>query len=148
VAPPPVVEFEDVALGVDPTDAETAAAFLARLRVATVTGRLPEDVGRWAVDAIAEHLPGPARRMARDRCLRTAAALLSGSVWAKACRLKAEILIARGYQSRRARLRVQQSTVPHHVTQALAIDPATPASVRQLLRILGVVTPAACAVTS
>lgn len=75
--------------------------------------------------------------MARDRCLRTAANLLSGSVWARACRLKAEILVARGYQSRRARLRLQQLTVPYHVAQALAIDPETPASVRQLLRILG-----------
>jgi hypothetical protein len=89
VAPPPVVEFQDIALSVDPTDAETAAEFLARLRVA------------------------------------------------KACRLKAEILIAHGWQTRRARVRPHEATVASHVAQALQLDPATPASVRQLLRILG-----------
>lgn len=137
MAPPPVVEFQDIALSVDPTDAETAAEFLARLRVAAVTGRLPEDVGRWAVDVCQEHLPATARRAARDRCLRTAANLLSGSLWAKACRLKAEILIAHGWQTRRARVRPHEATVASHVAQALQLDPATPASVRQLLRILG-----------
>ena len=80
--------------------------------------------------------------MARDAHLRTAAHLLTGSTWAKARRLKVEILVARGHLTRRVRLKCRQRTVPYFVHAALQIDPETPASVRHLLRILGCVTPA------
>jgi hypothetical protein len=115
---------------------ETATEFLSRLKVATVTGKLPEDVGRWAVETITEMLPATARRMARDRHLRTAVNMLSGSPWSKARRLEQEIRAARGLRAGRARVRPQEATVAFHVRQALAIDPETPASLRHLLRVV------------
>jgi hypothetical protein len=117
-------------------DGETAAEFLARLRVATVTGKLPEDVGRWAVETLTEMLPATARRMARDRHLRTACAMLSGSPWSKARRLEQEIRAVRGQRAPRARVRPQEATVAFHVRQALALDPETPVSMRHLLRVV------------
>jgi hypothetical protein len=117
-------------------ETETAAEFLARLKVAVVTGTLPEDVGRWAVEAITETLPATARRMARDRHLRTAVSLLTGSAWSKARRLEQEIRAVRGQRAPRARVRPQEATVSWHVRQALAIDPETPASMRHLLRVV------------
>jgi len=132
-----VIEIEDVVdLTVD-DETETAAAFIARLNVAAVTGKLPEDVGRWAVQVCTEHLPAIARRLARDRHLRLAANLLSGSAWAKARRLEREIQIARGRRAHPVRVRMRSATVAYHVRQALAIDPATPASTRHILRVLG-----------
>lgn len=122
-------------LGVPELD-ESAVDFLARLRVAVETGRLPPDVGRWAVEAIEEHLPATARRMARDRYLRTAAAMLSGSAWSKARRLEREILAARGLRPRQPRSRPREATVAYHIRQAVLIDPDTPTSMRHLLRVV------------
>jgi hypothetical protein len=131
---PPVAEVDDLALEAD--DPESAVAFLSRLTVAVATGKLPADVGRWAVDVCREHLPSIERRMARDRLLRQASYLLSGSAWAKAGRLKREILTARGVRPAYARIRPQETGVRYFVQRALALDPATPASTRQLFRII------------
>lgn len=137
MAPPVAVDDDEQDLGVlAADDAETAAAFLARLRVATETGRLPRDVGQWAVEALTEALPATARRMARDRALRAAANMLSGSPWARARRLEREILAARGLRPRRARVQPREATVAYHVAQALAIDPGAPTSMRHLLRVV------------
>jgi hypothetical protein len=117
-------------------ETETASEFLSRLKVATVTGNLPEDVGRWAVEIITDTLPATARRMARDRHLRTACNMLSGSPWSKARRLEQEIRAVRGERAPRARVRSREATVAWHVRQALAIDPETPVSMRHLLRVV------------
>lgn len=69
----------------------TWAEQLARLRVAADTGHLPPDVARWAVEQLEELGPVGARIAARNARLRAAAALLSGSRWARAARLEAEI---------------------------------------------------------
>jgi hypothetical protein len=140
VATAVVDEPEAPELAVD-LDDETAADFLARLRVASVTGRLPADVGAWAVQVAAEHLPDTARRMARNRYLRAGANMISGTTWAKARRLEQEILVVRGLRARRGtrgRWRPREVTVGYYVRAALAIDPSTPASVRQILNILSV----------
>lgn len=115
---------------------ESAVAFLARLRVAGETGRIPSDVAAWAIEVCAEHVPALARQQARNRHLRTAANLLSGGSWARARRLEHEVLAARGQRPRRSRVRPQEATVAYHVRQALAIDPDTPTSARHLFRVL------------
>ena len=115
---------------------ESAAAFLIRLQVASETGRLPVDVGRWAVAQLTDRLPQIARQNARNRHLRVAANLISGTTWAKARRLEQEVLAARGRRPRRARVRPREATVAYHVRQALALDPDTPASLRHLLRVV------------
>lgn len=128
-------DLVDAELAGVPTDDETAAAFLARLRVAGETGRLPPDVAAWAIQVCTEHLPATARRMARDRHLRAAALLVSGTTWAKARRLEQEILALRGRRPHRP-ARGIGATVTARVRQALVIDPETPSSMRHLLRIV------------
>lgn len=114
-------------------DDESNAALLARLRVATITGRLPAEVGRWALDVIEEHLPALELTAARNRHLRAAADLVSGTAWAKASRLRAEIIATR---SRNGSREPAPGTVEHHVHEAVRIDPETPTSLRHLLRVV------------
>lgn len=57
---------------------------LARLKVATVSGHLPVDVGRWAVSFAESRLLSSAdRRKKRDALLRKASDRIAGSVWKK-----------------------------------------------------------------
>ena len=107
---------------------------LARLRVAAVTGAVPADLGRWAVETIAELAPVAERVEARNVLLRAAAARVSGSRWAKARRLEAEVEAL----SRPPRLRERAADDGVRDLVALAIEVApAPGEVRQLLRILG-----------
>lgn len=97
---------------------------LARLRVAAVTGRLPRDLGAWAVAELAARADAVERRELRDRLLAEAARALlpDGSTWARATALRAEI---------------ERCTGAHElIAAALDIDPATPRSIRQLFAIL------------
>lgn len=103
---------------------------LARLRVATATGRLPHDVGAWAVEFIDLALID-GRREARDveernRLLRRAALLIPGSRWTRAHTLAAAI----------AGRATAEPGVRALVVQALQVDPGCPTSVRQILRLV------------
>jgi hypothetical protein len=114
---------------------------LTRLHVAVETGRLPRDVGAWAVGVCAEHVPATERRVARDRHLRAAAELIPGStVWAKARGLERAIVAARGgYPGMGGRAIVDPaatSALREHVRQAIRLDPDMPISLRQLVRVL------------
>ena len=106
---------------------------LARLRVASQTGSLPPDLGRWAVAELEELAPAAERIDTRNALLREAAALVSGSLWARARRIEAEI------QAARSRVRVRSADldgVRALVVRAVEADPDLPTSHRQLRRIL------------
>lgn len=107
----------------------TDADQLARLRVAATTGRLPADLGRWAVARLVELAPAAERLALRDHLLRAAAELLDGSTWARARRLRAELL---GLGRRHSPLDELRALL----VEVLELDPACPTSIRQLLRIL------------
>jgi hypothetical protein len=112
----------------------TFAANLARLRVAAVTGTVPPDLAAWAAETIADLSPVAERIEARNVILRQAAALMSGTRWAKARRLEAEI---EALGSPRLRQRsAPVDGVRALVADALEIAPA-PKEIRQLYRILG-----------
>jgi hypothetical protein len=108
----------------------TIAATLARARVAVVTGRWPPDLARDVVERLAELAPVAERMEARNVLLRQAAALVSGTRWAKARRLEREIGEATG------RVTHADDGVRELVERALELGPA-PREVRQLFRILG-----------
>jgi hypothetical protein len=112
----------------------TFAEQLARLRVAAVTGTAPADLVRWAERTIAELAPVAERVEARNVLLRRAAALVSGSRWAKARRLEAEI--ASLARPPRLRERADDDGVRDLVAHAIDVAPA-PGEVRQLFRIIG-----------
>jgi hypothetical protein len=117
---------------VGPEVDESDADLLARLRVAVAAGRaVPADVAAWALDALDALLPALELVSARNRHLRAAATLVAGSTWAKASRLRAEIIAARTRRDDPA-----PGTIEHHVREALRIDPETPTSTRHLLRVL------------
>lgn len=107
---------------------------LARLRVAAVTGTVPPDLGRWAVDTIADLAPAAERLEARNVLLRAAAARVGGSRWAKARRLVREIE-ALG-MAPRLRERAADDGVRELVAHAIEVAPA-PGEIRQIFRILG-----------
>lgn len=104
---------------------------LARLRVAIVTGRLPADLGAWALAELAARAAAVERRAMRDRLLAEAARALlpDGSTWARAGALQAELAAI----DRRAGA---QNAARQLIATAIEIDPATPRSVRQLYAIL------------
>lgn len=97
---------------------------LARLRVAAATGKLPADLGRWALAELAARADADDRRELRDRLLVEAgrALLPDGSTWARAETLAAHV----AHRSRAHEL----------VAAALEVDPETPRSARQLFSIL------------
>jgi hypothetical protein len=105
---------------------------LARLRVAVVTGKVPGDLARWALDTIAELAPAAERVETRNVLLRAAAARLSGSRWARAKRLEQEIGALA--VSPRLRERATDDGVRELVAHALEMAPAP--EFRQLLRLL------------
>lgn len=106
---------------------------ISRLKVSVATGRIPRDVGEWALLQLSEIAPVAARLEERDGLLRGAVSGLSGSRWAKARRLQREIVAASSGRTRP----VEDDPVRAAVRRALALDPGTPRSVRQLLRVLG-----------
>lgn len=120
---------------------------LVRLRVATVTGYLPPDLGYWALATLNEAVPKQLRESERVRLIRAAAAATGGSRKSAAQeirRIALELRAAWGYYGRR---RPNEGTVHGLVHQAMAIDPEMPVSVRQLMRLLeggGVTEAVAC----
>jgi hypothetical protein len=110
------------------------AETLARLRVAAVPGTVPRDLARWALETIADLAPVAERVEARNVLLRQAAALVSGTRWAKARRLEAEI--AALSRPPRLRERAADDGVRELVSHAIDVAPA-PGEIRQLFRILG-----------
>ena len=111
----------------------TFAEQLARLRVAAVTGTVPRDLAAWAVEELEELAPAGERIEARNALLRQAAALVSGTRWAKARRLEREVR-ALGLHPR-LRERADDDGVRELVARALDVAPA-PGSLRQLLRLV------------
>ncbi|MCM2332756.1 MAG: hypothetical protein NDI82_02280 [Anaeromyxobacteraceae bacterium] len=116
----------------------TFAEQLARLRVAAATGVVPREVAAWAVEELEELAPAGERIDARNTLLREAAALVSGSRWAKARRLERELGAAAAGRGRTA---AGADPVRDLVVRALQVDPAAALSARQLARILGLDTP-------
>jgi hypothetical protein len=108
---------------------------LARLRVATITGHLPPDLGRWAVARLAEGLPAREIQDTRNACLLQAARRLSGGPWARARRLAREVARARAVGPL-AGAWPPNGTLAGEVAAALLIDPDLPTSPRHLLRVL------------
>lgn len=103
---------------------------LARLRVAVTTGRLPRDLGAWVLRQLE-----PLDRDARDDALRAAAACVGGSRWQQAraiAELVTTIRTLPGYMY----FVFGEGTPARHVQDALRLDPETPDSIRQMLRIL------------
>lgn len=105
---------------------------LDRFRVAVVTGHLPSDLGEEVLELLtAPPKGGRQQRVAeRNELLRKAAALVSGSAWAKARRIQREIESPTGGDD--------TDGVRAIVRRALEIDRFAPApqSMKQLLRIL------------
>lgn len=113
----------------------TFAEQIARLRVATVTGHLPPDLGRSLLEVLVDAAPVAERITARNALLREAAGRIGGSRWAKAHRLEREVRALAAGPLLRERAGIDDG-VRVLVAQALEMAPA-PRSVRQLLIILG-----------
>lgn len=114
----------------------TDADNLARLRLATVTGRLPQDVGRWAVEHCARSVSATERRAARDRLLRAAAAAHGGTDWACATYILEQLEHFRLNPSAAESCTTACATPMALVAQAFAVDPKFPRHHRQVLRIV------------
>ena len=103
---------------------------LARLRVAADTGRLPRDLGQWAVATLCELAPDAEVIALRNSLLCEAAELLGGTLHSRARALRAEILAL-------GRRRSAPSEFQALIAAALDIDSSCPRSERHLRRILG-----------
>jgi hypothetical protein len=106
----------------------TYAEQLARLRAALDTGQLPADLGRWLLEQLVERAGADERIEARNERIRAAAALLSGSTWARAARIRAELAAL-------SRRHGELDPVRALLAEAVALAPC-PSSTRQILRIL------------
>ncbi len=107
-----------------------------RLRVAAATGVAPPDLIRWSLEAIIEMAPVAERVEARNTLLREAAARVSGTRWAKACRLARELRALA--TTPRLQERADDGGVRELVAHALDIGPGLPpVSDRHLYRLLG-----------
>lgn len=110
---------------------------LLRLRVARVTGRLPEDLASWAIDLVETAVSATDREAGRNRLLRRAAAMLDGSRWARAAALADEIEhVERLWCSDYEQSEPDMATVRGLVLAARAVAGSLPRSRRQLLRML------------
>jgi hypothetical protein len=107
---------------------------LARLRVATLTGHLPLDVGRWAVRLLTEAIPAREILTARNDCLQRAAQCLPGGPWARARRLAREVDHARRVGPL-AGAWPPPTTPAGLCATAVLLDPGVPTSPRHLLRV-------------
>jgi hypothetical protein len=108
---------------------------LARLRAAVATGQLPRDLGVWVLDLVEELEPVAERVERRNRLLRAAAGRLSGSRWARAGRLEAEVEALDGPRLSMRAVEADDG-VRELVARALEADPGMPRSRRQLFRLL------------
>ena len=106
----------------------TYAEQLARLRAALDTGRLPADLGQWALEQLVERAAADERIELRNALIRRAAALLPGSTRARAVRIRAELVAL-------TRSHGTLDAVRALLAEAVALHPC-PASARQIMRIL------------
>ncbi len=109
------------------------AEYVARLRVAATTGTIAPEVARWAAETIEEVGAAAERVAARNRLLREAASLVSGSTWAKARRLEREVKALAAHPALRER--ALDDGVRDLVAEALDAAPA-PQTARHLYRII------------
>jgi hypothetical protein len=106
---------------------------MARVRVASVTGAMTPELADELLAELSERARPSERHEVRNQLLRDAAALVSGSLFAKAKRLESEVRAARA--GRRSPGDDLDGVRPL-VREAHRIDPDMPAGWRQLLRIL------------
>lgn len=114
------------------TDAEQ----IARLRVAIATGRLPSDLGDWALERVQRTFAAAERRAQRDALLRAAADRIGGSRYARA---SAVLAIVRAFDLAPGLLSAGwfDSETPQGLVQsALRLHPNLPRTRRHLLHIL------------
>jgi len=114
-----------------PTDREQ----LQRLRVAIATGRLPTDVGLWALEQSASAMAATERRRWRDELLREAARYFGGSDWSKANKVH-RMLQAFLADLARTELAAFPVQTPEHCVQAALRLDSDPPGFRQVLRIV------------
>jgi hypothetical protein len=106
---------------------------MARVRVALATGRIPRDLAAWVLDELVRRAACEERIALRNALVRQAAALLSGSSWARAEQVNAVL------QSRQRR-HSMPSAIQSLLTEADAAHPC-PASTKQLHRIISDIEP-------
>lgn len=109
---------------------------LARLRVATVSGHLPRDLGAWAIEVIESAQPRTSLRHVWVPLLRSAACQLDGGKKARARELQSIIAEFRKYPGLVAVAYYCPGTPLQLVQASLRIEPCLPTSERQLMRIL------------
>lgn len=109
------------------------AALLARVRVARVSGTMTPELAEELLAELSERASASERQRERNRLLRDAAALVSGSLHAKARRLESEVRAAR--VGRRSPGDDVDGVRPL-VWDAFRVDPSMPAGWRQMLRII------------
>lgn len=102
-----------------------ADSYLA-LRELVLAGAIADPIGRWALEELAALAPHHQRAIVRDRLLVSASSHLTGSTWARAGKLRSELLRCHGALTPARQL----------LTDAVAIDPNLPRSQRQLYTIL------------
>jgi len=109
---------------------------LARLKVATVSGHLPIEVGRWAVSfAESRLLSAAARRRKRDTLLRRAANLIDGSLWKKTIAIYEIAERLREDPAYAWQEVMERDSAAEYVQRAWHLDQALPQR-RQLMNIL------------
>lgn len=115
---------------------EPYADNLAILRAALTTRELPPEVIRWALEVATDAMSNGERTAQRNRYLRAAADMMSGSVEAKASRIREEAMrLTRAWPLRRHE--AGDLTTPRGcILTALQLDSAAPLSVAQLRRII------------
>lgn len=104
----------------------TEAELLARLRVAIATGHLPQDLGEWILRRLT---PSAERRRRRDAAIRAAAARLGGSRWSRAVAVHAQL------EQLREDPELAEYVDPH-IAEAFILDPASPKTLRAVLKIV------------
>ncbi|MFE8600240.1 hypothetical protein [Archangium violaceum] len=108
------------------------ADVLARVRVAGASGIMTPDLARAVLVELMKRAQPGERHAVRNGFLRRAAEQIPGGTWERARKLEQEVRAAR--MTRIAP--TDPGAVRALVLQALEIDPGTPSSWRQLLRIL------------
>ena len=109
---------------------------LARFRVAIATGRLPRDLGDWALARLTESLSAADRMRRRNALLREAAARIDGSLWAKARAVHELLECFRTYPALVGCAWYPPGSPEQLVQEAMRIDATAPTSLRHLINIL------------
>lgn len=113
------------------------AEHLARLRVAAMTGRLPPDLGKWALQLCESRVASVERRALRNEMLRQAATVHGGSRYAAARDIRQALQLFRDNPARGGLQDFAVASFLTYVQRAWQVDPERPATLRQLLVVLG-----------